>query len=108
MESTLAAAEEGIIASLDYKLPSVASYVESRNEATFFPQGGNHFSSTGVRTLTFAMSGGQFADLSSLVLKCKVVNDDGPKLGYKVPRPEQGPMARGPASFKDCRLARVA
>ena len=36
MESTLAAAEEGIIASLDYKLPSVASYVESRNESTFF------------------------------------------------------------------------
>ena len=77
MESTLAASEEGTIASLDYKLPSVASYVEARTESTFFPQGGNHFSSTGVRTLTFAMSGNGSADLSSLVLKSKVVNDDG-------------------------------
>ena len=74
MESTLAAAEEGIISSLDYKLPAVSSYVESRNEVTFFPQGGNHFSSTGVRTLTFAMSGSGFADLSSMTMEAMPSN----------------------------------
>ncbi len=37
LESTLAAAEVGMLSSLDYRLPQVSNFVTDRKEVTYYP-----------------------------------------------------------------------
>ena len=68
LESTLASAEVGMLSSLDYRLPSVSNFVTERKEVTYYPLGGNSYSPTGVRVLTFQCSGLGFLDASSVIV----------------------------------------
>ena len=79
LESTLASAEVGMLSSLDYRLPSVSNFVTERKEVTYYPLGGNSYSPTGVRVLTFQCSGLGFLDASSVTLSLQVNNHDGVK-----------------------------
>jgi hypothetical protein len=80
LESTLAAAEVGMLGSLDYRLPQVSSFVTERKEVTFYPLGGNSYAPTGVRVLIFQCSGLGFLDASSVTLSLQVNNLDGAKV----------------------------
>ncbi len=74
LESTLAAAEVGMLGSLDYRLPQVSNFVTDRKEVTYYNNGGNSFSPVGVRVLTFQCSGLGFLDASSLCLSVQCNN----------------------------------
>ena len=77
LESTLAAAEVGMLGSLDYRLPQVSNFVTDRKEVTYYNNGGNTFSPSGVRVLIFQCSGLGFLDASSLTISLQVNNLDG-------------------------------
>jgi len=80
LESTLAAAEVGMLSSLDYRLPQVSNFVTDRKEVTYYPLGGDQYRPVGVRVLTFQASGLGFLDASTLTLSVQVNNNEGPKL----------------------------
>jgi len=80
LESTLAAAEVGMLSSLDYRLPQVSSFVTDRKEVTWYPLGGDQYRPVGVRVLTFQASGLGFLDASSLCLSVQCNNLDGAKV----------------------------
>jgi len=79
LESTLAAAEVGMLSSLDYRLPSVSNFVTDRKEVTWYPLGGDQYRPVGVRVLTFQASGLGFLDASTLTLSVQCNNTDGAK-----------------------------
>ena len=75
MESALAATETHMLDSLDFRLRPSANYVEARQEVTFYNNGGNSFSSQGVRTLSFSLASSTgYLDPSSIVIRFKVAN----------------------------------
>ena len=77
LESTIASASVAPIAGLAFsQLPAVASYVTSREEVQYVPAGGQPFSSGGTRVLRINCSGNGFLDLSSLVLRYTLKNDE--------------------------------
>ena len=76
LESTLAAAEVGMLSSLDYRLPQVSNFVTDRKEVTYYPLGGDQYRPVGVRVLTFQASGLGFLDASTLTLSAQVNNND--------------------------------
>ena len=80
LESTLAAAEVGMLGSLDYRLPTVSNFVTDRKEVTYYPLGGDQYRPVGVRVLTFQCSGLGFLDASSLCLSVQLNNPDGAKV----------------------------
>ena len=79
LESTLAAAEVGMLGSLDYRLPQVSNFVTDRKEVTYYPLGGDQYRPVGVRVLTFQCSGLGLLDASSLCLSVQCNNPDGAK-----------------------------
>ena len=76
LESTLAAAEVGMLSSLDYRLPQVSNFVTDRKEVTYYPLGGDQYRPVGVRVLTFQCSGLGFLDASTLTLSVQCNNTD--------------------------------
>ena len=51
LEETANSIEDHLIEGLSFKLNPGASYVQSRRSVSFFPQGGNSYSSTGVKVI---------------------------------------------------------
>lgn len=78
MESTLAtAARPGLIKALSFTLPSAANYVQARTNATWFPQGGNQYTPTGVRLIRFQIADPtQFLDPHNIRLQFTLKNDE--------------------------------
>jgi len=56
MEAQIAAADEQLIPGLSYKLPAAASFIVDRSAATFWPEGGNQYTPTGVKVLRYTLS----------------------------------------------------
>ena len=77
MESILASTEDHLLSNLSFKIPqNGASYVQSKDQATFFPQGGNVYSpETGHRILRFALASDGYMDLSSLAFSFDLTNN---------------------------------
>ena len=73
MESTLAAQEDGILSSLDYALPKMASYVTQREEVVNVPSGAS-FRPDGVRLLRIPIKTDGFVDASTMVLEATIRN----------------------------------
>ena len=69
MESILASTEDHLVSNLAFKLPqNSASYVTDKQQATYFPQGGDVYSpQNGQRVIRFSLSSSGYLDLSSLV-----------------------------------------
>ena len=76
LESTRAAAEVGMLSSLDYRLPQVLNFVTDRKEVTYYPLGGDQYRPVGVRVLTFQCSGLGLLDASTLTLSVQCHNND--------------------------------
>ena len=71
MESILASTQDHLVSNLSLKIPQKngASYVTDKQQATFFPQGGDVYNPlTGQRIIRFALSSSGYLDLSSLVI----------------------------------------
>ena len=70
MESILATTQDHLVSNLSFKNPQNrgASYVTDKQQATFWPQGGDVYNPlTGQRILRFGLSSSGYMDLSSLV-----------------------------------------
>ena len=65
MESLLASSDDHLLPLASYKMGPTASYVESRQEATFFSSVSGA-SPEGVRVLTFNVNSDAFIDANSL------------------------------------------
>ena len=89
MESQIAAADQQLIPGLSYSLPSAAEYVVSRRMATFFPEGGNQYSPTGVRVIRFTLADSSvWLDPSTVQLSMTMTNNSTTTgLTFKSPSP---------------------
>jgi hypothetical protein len=76
MESILASTEDHLVSNLAFKIPqNGASYVTDKQQATFFPQGGDVYNPlTGQRVIRFSLSSSGYLDLSSLVFSMDFLN----------------------------------
>lgn len=76
METIKEAAEDQLLPGLSYELPSTASYILDRKQATFHPQSGSTFSSTGNQVMRWVIADAGWLDPSSVRLSWTVKNDD--------------------------------
>ena len=78
MENASKAVEDTLIPSVNYKLDPGASYITGRRFSTFFPQGGNSYSPSGVKQIRINLSSEYgWLDPQTLRLQFTVVNDTG-------------------------------
>jgi hypothetical protein len=89
MEATTAAIEDVLVNSFDYKLKPSATYVTERRNCTFFSQGSNVYSPSGVRVLKFQLSSNGWLDPDSVRIMYTLVNED-PVANHYL-RPVSGP-----------------
>ena len=75
MESHAQSVEDNLIDSLSFKLKPGASYVTDRRSVTYFPQGGNSYSSTGVKVIKILLTGDQWLDPSTVKIQFRFTND---------------------------------
>ena len=71
-------AEEVLIDSLSFKLPSGGQYITDRRSCTFHAEGSNSYSaSAGTKVIRFRLAGdGQWMDPSTFRIMFDVVNND--------------------------------
>ena len=74
MEAHAQSVEDNLIDSLSFKLRPGASYVTDRRSVTYFPQGGNQYSSNGVRVIKIGLNGDQWLDPSTVKLFYNIKN----------------------------------
>ena len=88
MENLTQSAEEVLIDSLSFKLPSSGQYVVDRRSCTFHTEGSNSYSpQQGTKVIRFRLAGdGSWLDPSTFRIMFDVVNDD-PARGTKKLRP---------------------
>lgn len=80
MEAVIANVEDHLVNPLDYKLSKGSSYITGRRSCTFFTQGGNDYSPSGVRTLKFACASDGWLDPESVRIQYKLSNTDATKV----------------------------
>ena len=78
MENLTNSAEEVLIDSLSFKLPSSGQYITDRRSCTFHTEGSNSYSaSAGTKVIRFRLAGdGQWMDPSTFRIMFDVVNTD--------------------------------
>ena len=74
MESQVNATEDFLIDGLSFKMGPSASYVTQRRSVTFYPQGGNQYSPTGVKVIKISLTGDQWLDPSTFRIMFKIQN----------------------------------
>ena len=79
MESSVQSAKDYLIDGLSFQLAPGASYITRRRSVSFFPQGGNSYSSTGVKVIKINFNGSDWLDPSTTRLQFTLVNDDAVK-----------------------------
>ena len=90
MEYQLAAAEEDLIQSLDFKIGQTAKHVQNRRSVSFYPSGAGTFSNRGVRVIRVTLtSENGWIDPSTLRLQFAIRNLDG--TANHVVQPVSGP-----------------
>ena len=68
MEGHAQSVEDNLIESLSFKLRHGAPYVTNRRSVTFWPQGANSYSPTGVKVIKVALNSDQWIDPSTVKL----------------------------------------
>jgi hypothetical protein len=66
MESHAQSADNILLEGLSFKLPPTADYVTNRRSVTFMPQGGNEYSTTGVKVIKVNLTGNEWLDPSTV------------------------------------------
>ena len=74
MESHAQSVEDNVIDSLSFKFCPSASYLTDRRSVTFFPQGGNQYTSNGFKVIKISLHGDQWLDPSSVKLFYNIQN----------------------------------
>jgi len=74
MESQVNASEDFLIDGLSFKMGPSASYVTQRRSVTFYPQGGNQYSPSGVKVIKLSLTGDQWLDPSTFRIMFKIQN----------------------------------
>jgi hypothetical protein len=102
MENLINSAEEVLIDSLSFKLPSRGQYIVDRRSCTFHTEGSNSYSaSAGTKIIRFRLAGdGQWMDPSTFRIMFDVVNND-PVPGTKMLRP----IGKAHAFFRRLRIS---
>ena len=76
MEHHVQAVEDHLIEGLNFKMRPGSSYVTERRNTTFFPSGGNSYSTSGVRVIRFNLTGtDSWLDPTTVKIAMDVVND---------------------------------
>ena len=57
MEATAQSVEDQLVDGLSFKLRPGASYITNRRSVTYYPHGGNQYSSTGVKVIKLMLTG---------------------------------------------------
>ena len=84
MEHALAASEEELLHSLDFKLSPSSSYVIQRTSSCFYPTGSSTFSPTGVSVARVQLTSESFLDPETIRIQFTVNNlDPGLGLAFK-------------------------
>ena len=81
--------EDYLIDGLSFKLKPGASYINERKSVTFHPQGGNHYTTSGVRLIKFSITGDQWLDPSTFRVAFNLVNAE--SVSTRRLRPLSGP-----------------
>ena len=76
MEHHAQSIDDALIGGLSYKLKPGASYVTNRRNVTYFAQGGNSYSSQGVKVMKFSLNSDQWMDPSTFQVMLQVNNRD--------------------------------
>ena len=98
MENISNAAEEVLIDSLSFKLPSSGNYITDRRSCTFHTEGSNSYSATqGTKVIRFRLAGDGWLDPSTFRIAFDVVNDEAGK--------SLRPIGRAHAFFRRLRIA---
>ena len=102
MENLTNSAEEVLIDSLSFKLPSSGQYVQDRRSVTFHTEGSNSYSATaGTKVIRFRLAGdGSWLDPSTFRIMFDVVNNDATP-GTKFLRP----IGKAHAFFRRLRIS---
>jgi hypothetical protein len=74
MEHHAQSLDDALISGLSYKLKPGASYVTNRRSVTYFAQGGNQYSTSGVKVMKFNLTGDQWLDPSSFQVMFQLNN----------------------------------
>ena len=74
MEATAQSVEDYLIDGLSFKLRPGASYITNRRSVSYFPQGGNQYSPTGVKVIRIMLTGDAWLDPSTIRVMFNVVN----------------------------------
>ena len=76
MEATAQSVEDYLIDALSFKLKPGASYITNRRSVTYFPVGGNQYSTTGVKVIKMLLTGDQWLDPGTVRLQFTLSNQD--------------------------------
>jgi len=74
MEATAQSVEDYLIDGLSFKLRPGASYITNRRSVSYFPQGGNQYSPTGVKVIRIMLTGDAWLDPSTIRVMFNVMN----------------------------------
>ena len=74
MEHHAHSTDDVLIGGLSYKLKPGASYVTNRRSVSYFAQGGNQYSPSGVKVIKFNLTGDQWLDPSTFRVMCQLNN----------------------------------
>jgi len=96
MEGHAQSVEDNLIDSLSFKLRPGASYVTNRRSVTFWPQGGNQYTPTGVKVIKIALNSDQWLDPSTVKIFFTIQNTT--TLADKA-LPKLYPLIAGPWGF---------
>jgi len=76
MEATAQSVEDQLVNSLSFKLNPGASYVTNRRSVTYYPHGGNSYSSNGVKVIKLMLTGSDWLDPGTVRLVFDVACTD--------------------------------
>eukprot|EP00972_Heterocapsa_arctica_P037767 5560066-Heterocapsa_arctica.AAC.1 len=83
MEHHAASLEQSLIAPLSFKLKDSVSYVTNRRSVSYFPSGGNSYSSNGVKVIKFNITGNDWLDPASFRIMFQLNNENAAPLSLK-------------------------
>ena len=76
MEATAQSVEDQLVDALSFKLRPGSSYITNRRSVTYYPHGGNSYSSTGVKVIKLMLTGSDWLDPGTIRMVFDVFNND--------------------------------
>ena len=99
MEHHAQSTDDALIGGLLYKLKAGASYVTNRRSVSYFAQGGNQYSPSGVKVMKFNLTGDQWLDPSTFRVMFQLNNIGNVGAAEGTSLKMVGPLSWNPAVF---------